>query len=106
MAQLVAAVLIQVPAVWVVVGLSVAAYGLAPKGTVYVGWIAVGICILLQELGLIFSLSHWITDVSPFAQVPRAPGVAIAAEPLLLMTAIAAAVLALGLGAFRRRDIG
>ena len=106
LAQLVGAALIQVTAVWLVVGLTVAAFGLAPAATAYVGWIAVGICILLQELGPILKLSHWITDISPFAQVPRAPGVAIAAEPLLVMTGIAAALLVLGLVGFRRRDIG
>jgi ABC-2 type transport system permease protein len=92
--------------VWVVVGLTVAAYGFAPRASAYVGWIAVGVCILLQELGPILKLSHWITDISPFAQVPRAPGVAVGAEPLLIMTALGAALLALGLAGLRRRDIG
>ena len=105
-AQLVGAALIQVTAVWVIVGLTVAAFGFAPRATAYVGWSAVGICILLQELGPILKLSHWITDISPFAQVPRAPGVAVAAEPLLVMTAIGAALLVLGLAGFRRRDVG
>ena len=106
LAQLIGAALIQVVAVWVVVGLTVAAYGLAPQATAYVGWIAVGVCILFQELGPILELSHWITDISPFAQVPRAPGVAIAAEPLLVMTAIGAVLVVLGLVGFRRRDVG
>ena len=106
LAQLVTAALIQVTAVWLIVGLTVAAYGFAPESTSYVGWIAVGVCILLQELGPILKLSHWITDISPFAQVPRAPGVAIPAQPLLIMTAVAALLLALGLVAFRRRDVG
>jgi ABC-2 type transport system permease protein len=104
--QLMGAGLIQVTAVWVVVGLTVAAYGFAPRATAYVGWTAVGVCVLLQELGPILKLSHWITDVSPFAQVPRAPGVAVAAQPLLVMTVLAAVLLALGLGGLRRRDIG
>jgi ABC-2 type transport system permease protein len=104
--QLVGAGLIQVTAVWVVVGLTVLAFGFAPQATAYVGWIAVGVCILLQELGPILKLSHWITDISPFSQVPRAPGVAVAAEPLLIMTALGAALLVLGLIGLRRRDIG
>ena len=104
--QLVWAGLIQATAVWVLVGLTVAVYGYAPGAAAYVGWGAVGVCILLQELGPILKLSHWITDVSPFAQVPRAPGVTIPAEPLLVMTALAAALLALGLLGFRRRDLG
>lgn len=104
--SLVWAGLIQVPAVWVLVGLTVAAYGYAPGASAYVGWVAVGICILLQELGPILKLSHWITDISPFGQVPRAPGVPVAAEPLLIMAATGAALLVLGLAGLRRRDLG
>ncbi len=106
LAQLVGAGLIQVTAVWVVVGLTVLAFGFVPQATSYVGWIAVGVCILLQELGPILKLSHWVTDISPFSQVPRAPGVAVAAEPLLVLTGVGAALLVVGLIAFRRRDIG
>jgi ABC-2 type transport system permease protein len=106
LAQLVGAGLIQVTAVWVVVGLTVLAFGFAPQATSYVGWIAVGVCILLQELGPILKLSHWVTDISPFSQVPRAPGVAVAAEPLLVLTGIGATLLVAGLIGLRRRDIG
>lgn len=104
--QLVWAALIQVTAVWVLVALTVAVYGYAPAAAGAVGWSAVGVCIALQELGPILKLSHWITDISPFGQVPRAPGVPIPAEPLLIMTGIAAALLALGLHGLRRRDLG
>jgi ABC-2 type transport system permease protein len=104
--QLGGAALIQAPAVWVVVGLTVAVYGFAPRATAAVGWSFVGLCILLQELGPLLQLSHWITDVSPFATVPRAPGVAVPAQPLLVMSAIGAVLTAAGLIGLRRRDIG
>jgi ABC-2 type transport system permease protein len=106
LAQLTSAGLLQAAAVWVVVGLTLAAYGLAPRATAAVGWSAVGVCALLQELGPILGLSHRITDVSPFDQVPRVPGVAVPAAPLLIMTALAAGLCALGLSAFARRDLG
>ena len=106
LAQSTSAGLIQVTAVWVIVGLTLAAYGLAPGAAAAVGWSAVAACALLQELGPILELGHWITDVSPFDQVPRAPGAGIPAQPLLIMTAVAAALCALGLAAFRRRDLG
>lgn len=106
LAPLVGAGLIQVPAVWVAVGLTVAVYGFAPRATAAVGWSFVGLCILLQELGPLLQLSHWVTDVSPFATVPRAPGTAVPAQPLVVMTAIAAALTAAGLIGLRRRDLG
>lgn len=106
LAQSASAGLIQVTAVWVLVGLTLAVYGLAPRAAAAVGWSAVAVCVLLQELGPILELGHWITDVSPFDQVPRAPGVAISEQPLLIMTAVAVTLCALGLAAFRRRDLG
>lgn len=106
LAELVWAGLIQVPAVWVAVGLTLAVYGFFPRATGAVGWSFVGLCILLQELGPLLRLSHWVTDLSPFAAVPRAPGVAIPAEPLLVTAAIGLVLTAAGLIGLRRRDIG
>jgi len=105
-AELVWAGLIQLPAVWVAVGLTVAVYGYFPRATGAVGWSFVGLCILVQELGPLFRLSHWVTDVSPFTAVPRAPGVAIPAEPLLVTAAVGLALTTAGLIGLRRRDIG
>ena len=106
LAELVWAGLIQLPAVWVAVGLTVAVYGFFPRAAAAVGWSFLGLCILLQELGPLLRLSHWITDVSPFAAVPRAPGVAIPAEPLLVTAGLGLVLTAAGLIGLRRRDIG
>jgi ABC-2 type transport system permease protein len=106
LAELVWAGLIQLPAVWVAVGLTVAVFGFFPRATAAVGWSFVGLCILLQELGPLVRLNHWITDLSPFAAVPRAPGVAIPAQPLLVMASLGAVLTAAGLIGLRRRDVG
>ena len=88
------------------VGLTVAVYGFFPRAAAAVGWSFLGLCILLQELGPLLRLSHWITDVSPFAAIPRAPGVAIPAEPLLVTAGLGLVLTAAGLIGLRRRDIG
>lgn len=106
LAELVWAGLIQLPAVWVAVGLTVAVYGFFPRAAAAAGWSFLGLCILLQELGPLLRLSHWITDVSPFAAIPRAPGVAIPAEPLLVTAGLGVVLTAAGLIGLRRRDIG
>ena len=102
--RLVAAALVQIPAVWVVIGIVVAAFGLVPR-LVVVGWIALIGFVLLGELGSLFDLSQVVMDISPFAHVPRLPGGDFAVGPMLWLTAIAAGLIAIGLGGFRRRDV-
>jgi ABC-2 type transport system permease protein len=57
-------------------------------------------------LGVLLGLSQWLVDVSPFAHVPKLPGTAFTATPLLWLTGITVALAAAGLAGFRRRDIG
>ena len=103
--RVVVAALVQIPAVWVVIGIVVAAFGLAPRWIV-LGWIALAGFVLLGEFGSLFNLSQVVMDISPFAHVPRMPGGHLAVAPLLWLTAIAAGLVAIGLGGFRRRDLG
>ncbi len=97
--------LVQLPAVWLIIGIVVAAFGLAPRAIV-VGWVALIGFMLLGEFGSLFNLSHFVMDLSPFAHVPRLPGGAFHAAPLAWLTVIAAGLMAIGLAAFRRRDVG
>jgi ABC-2 type transport system permease protein len=93
-----------VPAVWVLVGLTAALFGLAPRAAP-AAWGALGACFLLSLLGPLLGLPEWVLDVSPFAHVPELPAADFSAVPLLALTAVAAALVAVGIGAFRRRDI-
>ena len=102
--RIAAAALVQAPAAWVIAALALAAFGLAPRFGA-AGWVAIGLCVLLSELGPILKLSGTVLGISPFSHVPRLPGGALTAAPLTL-TAIAALLLAAGLAAIRRRDIG
>jgi len=102
--RVIAAALVQVPATWVLVGVVVAAFGLAPR-FVAVGWAALVGFVLLGELGPLFRLNHWIMDLSPYAQVPRLPGDALRALPLVWLLVVAVALAAAGVAGLRRRDI-
>jgi ABC-2 type transport system permease protein len=97
--------LLQAPAGWVVVGIVTVAFGLVPRAVV-AGWVALVAFLLLGELGPLLKLTQPVMDVSPFTHLPKLPGVAVAAAPLLWLTAVAAALLAVGLAGLRRRDIG
>ena len=99
-----AGALVYLPATWVVVGLVVAAYGLAPR-LVAVGWAALVAFLLLGELGPLLELPAWVMDLSPFTHVPRLPGGDFRMLPLLWLSGIAMALVAAGFAGFRRRDV-
>jgi ABC-2 type transport system permease protein len=99
------AALVQVPAAWVLTGITVLVFGLAP-GLVMAGWGAMVVFLLLGQLGPIFELPQWAMDISPFTHSPKLPGGEFSALPLVVLTLVAAVLVAAGLASFRRRDIG
>lgn len=102
--RLLGAALVQLPATWVLAGLGVALFGLAPR-LAPLTWAALIVCVVLLEVGAVLGLSRAFVEASPFAHVPQLPGSAFTATPLLWLTAIAVALSAVGVTAFRRRDI-
>jgi ABC-2 type transport system permease protein len=94
-----------VPPLWVLVGLAFAVFGWAPRA-VSVAWGALVACFVIGVFGELFELPQWAVDLSPFQHVPQMPAEGFALAPLLVLTAVAAALLALGFVGFRRRDAG
>jgi ABC-2 type transport system permease protein len=103
--RLVEAALVQTPAAWVLAGFGAALFGLAPRAS-SLTWGGLIACFVLLELGALLGLSQWLIDVSPFAHVPKLPGEALRAAPLLLLTVVAAVLAGAGVAGFRRRDVG
>lgn len=64
--------LVQLPAVWILTGIVVAAFGLFPK-FVSAGWVALVGFVLLGELGPLLELDQRVMDISPFVHVPKIP---------------------------------
>ena len=54
----------------------------------------------------LLGLPQWLRDLSPFEHVPQVPATWFDAVPLVVLTVVAAVLTAVGLAAFRRRDIG
>lgn len=104
-ARVLGGALVQVPAVWVLIGIVVALYGLAPR-LVSAGWAVLVVFLLLGELGPLLKLRQWAMDLSPFTHVPRLPGAPVTVVPLIWLAVVAAGLTAAGLAGFRRRDIG
>jgi len=103
--RMLAATLVQLPAIWLVVGVAAALFGLVPR-RISAAWAAAAGFVLLALLGPALNLDPLLVDVSPFSHVPQLPVADLAVAPLGWLTLIAAALLAAGLAAFRRRDIG
>ncbi|WP_461144473.1 ABC transporter permease [Salinifilum aidingensis] len=101
---LVLAPLAYLPALAVLVGLAFALFGLAPRAVAAV-WIVLGHAFFAAMFGQLLGLPDWVRGLSPFAHVPEVPSEQLAAAPLTALTGLAAALGALGLLAFRRRDL-
>ncbi len=103
--RLAGAGLAQVPAVWVMAGLAVGVFGLAPRIAVPVAWTALGVAALITLLGPAIRLSHWVLDVSPFSHIPKLPGAAVRVSPLAWLVVVSVVLAVAGLAGFRRRDL-
>jgi len=97
--------LVQVPATLAFVGFAVALFGLVPRWSNAITWTAFAACLLVVEVGSLLKLPEWVQNISPFTHTPAAPAPTIEAWPLVVMSAIAVGLMALGLVAFRRRDV-
>lgn len=95
---------VQLPAVWVLAGVTAALFGLVPRWTAG-GWVALVLALVLTELGPLLRLPEWLLALSPFSHLPKVPAAPVTAAPLLALGAVAAALVAVGLLAFRRRDL-
>ena len=94
-----------VPAVWVVVGLTVALIGLVPRFAA-AAWGFLTLCFVIGMLGQLLDLPAWVDDLSPFQHVPLLPAAGLTIVPLLALIAATLALTGLGLWGLRRRDIG
>ncbi|MFI6147197.1 ABC transporter permease [Streptomyces sp. NPDC051109] len=101
----VGATLAQLPAVWVIGAFAALLHGAAPRCAV-AAWAVAGGALTLGWIGPAMNLPQAVLNLSPFAHLPKLPGAeALAWAPLLVLTALAAALLAAGLTALRRRDL-
>jgi ABC-2 type transport system permease protein len=99
------AALVYAPAMWLLVGLTVALVGLLPEW-LPAAWAFLGVCFVFGFLGTILPIPNWLRDVSPFQHVPLLPAARLEMLPLVVLTAIAAGLTLTGLAGLRRRDIG
>lgn len=98
------AALVYQPAHWVTAGVAVALFGWLPRLTM-LAWLVPGYAFLVGYLGRILQMPDWTQYLSPYGVVPTVPAEELAWAPLLGLTALAVALVALGVAGFRRRNL-
>lgn len=103
--RLTRATLVYAPALWTLVGVAAALFGLLPRAAA-AAWAALAACAFAVLLERALQLPQWLVDLSPFGHVPQLPVAALEAAPLAAMSAVAVALVTAGLVGLRRRDVG
>lgn len=96
--------LVQLPAVWVVAGLAVLLYGLAPR-LAPLAWAVAGAVLLIGWVGPALDVPRTVLDLSPFGHLPKLPGGEMEWGPVLVLLGLAGVLVAAGLAGLRRRDL-
>ncbi|MES9544138.1 MULTISPECIES: anibiotic ABC transporter [unclassified Actinomadura] len=95
----------RIPAEFVVGGAAIAVFGLAgPRARVPM-WLVFVVAVVLGPLAMFGDLPQPLLDVSPFTHVHEVPAGPVGVVPVLGLLAAACAFTAVGLLAFRRRDL-
>jgi ABC-2 type transport system permease protein len=103
--RIVVATMAYLPAVLVMIGITMTLYGLVPKLSV-VSWGALGAVVGAEIIGGTLQVSQSILNVSPFNHVPRALAEGLSLWPLASLTVVGLVLIGIGLIGFTQRSIG
>jgi ABC-2 type transport system permease protein len=92
------------PALWLTTALAVAVFGLVPRVT-GLSWALLVYAVLIVYLGGLLDLPGWMFNLSPYTHIPAMPADAFTTLPLVILTGLAVALVAVGVVGFRRRDL-
>ncbi|HEX5994019.1 MAG TPA: hypothetical protein VFY84_02630 [Jiangellales bacterium] len=99
-----AAHLAYAPALLMLLGTAVLLFGFVP-GAVGATWAVFGFVTIIGFFGPIMDLPQWVHNLSPLEHVARLPLQELSWTPLVILTVIAAGLIAIGLSGFGRRDL-
>jgi ABC-2 type transport system permease protein len=94
-----------VPANLVLLGVGVALFGLWPRAAVRVTYAVLVWSLLVELVGGVVPVNHWILDSSTYHQMTAAPSASVNWTVNAVMASLGAAMMALGIVAFNRRDL-
>ena len=95
----------QLPAVGVYMAVTAFVFGVFPRATTAVGWVAFGVGVLLGEFGALLGLPDWVKQIAPTAHTPTVPLGSADWSGTWTMAAITIVLVAAGAWAFTRRGI-
>jgi ABC-2 type transport system permease protein len=98
------ACLVQVAGVWVIGGVAVLLYGVAPRAAT-AAWGVAGAVLLIGWVGPALDVPQAVLDVSPFGHLPKLPGGGMEWGPVGVLVGLAMVLVAAGLAGLRRRDV-
>ncbi|MEU0201927.1 MULTISPECIES: ABC transporter permease [unclassified Streptomyces] len=99
-----AACLVQLPAVWVIGGVAVLLHGVMPRGAA-AAWAVAGAVLLIGWVGPALDVPQAVLDISPFGHLPKLPGGSMEWGPVGVLTGLAVVLVAAGLAGLRGRDL-
>ncbi|XVV08730.1 ABC transporter permease [Actinoplanes sp. CA-131856] len=104
--RLIGVALAYLPAVWLIVGVTVLAFGWLPRPAAIVAWTVIAYCAVVTLFADSFDLPGWSRQASPFTHTPQVPLDEATVTPLLTLTVLAAALVGAGYAGLRHRDVG
>ena len=99
------AALAYVPAVWLLGGVAVALWGMAPR-LASVSWAVLVACLVLELLGELQAVGQPLRNLSPFTHVPHVLTGDASVVPVAGLLAMTVLLTTTGLLRFRQRDVG
>jgi len=98
------AVMVYLPALWALVGVTMFLIGVLPKFT-GLSWAYLGYSFIVVYLGQLLNLPDWMTYTTPFGYIPLYPMEEIVVLPLVVLTLIAVGFGVVGVVGYKKRDI-
>jgi ABC-2 type transport system permease protein len=96
--------LLFLPAIWVILGVTVFLIGFAPKLTSLI-WLVYGFVFFMGMFGRMDFLPRWVQGINPFHYIPEHPIQDITILPLIVLVVIATCFTVVGFIGYSRRDI-
>ena len=92
------------PALWIMIGLTVILIGWAPRLT-GIAWLYLGYSFFVVYLGEMLKLPDWMARLTPFGHTPQIPVEEVEPLTIIVLTLIALVLIAIGFIGYNRRDI-